>query len=174
MALRVLPMVLGVCLLFFSYGEENGSHAELQRAELVPVSMTGPGAMQQDEAPVLGLEVKYQNPDIMLMNHRPRLRRYGEKKKKKYNAGAFSPLSTSQDGKKTHNSRTKREGRPKGKKTKLVKGVLKHKQMSPTEKTKVPGRKKMKKPQPPGVFSALNYITQDEQRSGGQKEELDD
>ncbi|KAB5579576.1 hypothetical protein PHYPO_G00196600 [Pangasianodon hypophthalmus] len=172
MALRVLPMVLGFCLLFFSYGEENRSHTELQRAELVPVSMTGPGAMQQDEAAVLGLEVKYQNPDIMLMNHRPRLRRYAEKKKKKHNAGAFSPLSMSQDGKKTHNSRTKREGRPKGKKTKLVKGVLKRKQMSPTEK--VPGRKKMKKPQPPGVFSVLNYITQDKQRSGGQKEDLDD
>lgn len=49
MAGRVLPMVLGFSLFFFGYREENESHTELQRAKLVPVSMTGPGAMQQDE-----------------------------------------------------------------------------------------------------------------------------
>lgn len=49
MARRVLRMLLGFCLLFFNYGAENESHAELQRAKLVPVSRTGPGAMHQDE-----------------------------------------------------------------------------------------------------------------------------
>lgn len=48
MAQRVLPMVLGLCLLSFSYGEENESHTELQRAKQVPVSSTGPGPMHQD------------------------------------------------------------------------------------------------------------------------------
>ncbi|XP_017327393.1 uncharacterized protein LOC108267632 [Ictalurus punctatus] len=139
--------------------------------------MTGPGAMQQDEAEVLGLEQKYQNPDIMLMNYRPRLRRHAEKKKKKHNAGALSPLSTALDGKETRNSHTKRQRRSKDKKTKLVKPLLKHhqprnKQMSPTENA--PKRKKVKKPQPPGVLSVLSYVTTDKERSGGQIEDLDD
>ncbi|KAF7706140.1 hypothetical protein HF521_019394 [Silurus meridionalis] len=128
------------------------------------------------EAAVLGLELKYQNPEIMLVNYRPRLRRYAEKKKKKHNAGAFSPLSMAEDGKKTHNSRTKRQGLAK---TKLVKQLLKqhkshHEQTSPTKKNKVPKRKQEKKPYQPGTYSVLSYTAQDKERSGGQKEDLDD
>ncbi|KAF4089694.1 hypothetical protein AMELA_G00069310 [Ameiurus melas] len=82
MAGRVLPMVLGFSLFFFfGYGEENESHTELHRAKLVPVSMTGPGAMQQDEAAVLGLEQKYQNHDIVLMNSRTKRQRSSKDKK---------------------------------------------------------------------------------------------
>ncbi|GAA6067604.1 uncharacterized protein LOC108267632 [Tachysurus ichikawai] len=172
MAWRVLPIVLGCCLVFFAYGEENESHTELERFDVkqFPVSSAGLRAIHQDEASVFGLEQKYQNRDIMLMNHRPRLRRHAEKKKKKHNAGAFSPLS---------NSRTKRQERSKSTKTKLVKRPLKHhkphhEQTSPRGKIKVPQRKQVKKPQPPGTFSVLSYISQDKERSHGQKEDLDD
>ncbi|KAG7329968.1 hypothetical protein KOW79_006190 [Hemibagrus wyckioides] len=178
MAWRVLPMFWGFCLLSFSYGEENESHTELQRAKQVPVSSTGPGPMHQDVASVLGLEQEYQNPDIMLMSYRLRLRRHAEKKKKKHSAGAFSPLSAPKDGKKTQNSRNKRHERPKNKKMKLVKQLLKHNKphhehTSPTEILKVPQRKQVKKPQP-GVFSVLSYSAQNNERSHGQKEDLDD
>lgn len=49
MPCRVLLIVLGFSLLFYSYGEENESHIELQRAKQVPVTMTGSGAVHQDE-----------------------------------------------------------------------------------------------------------------------------
>ncbi|KAK2860710.1 hypothetical protein Q7C36_004876 [Tachysurus vachellii] len=179
MAWRVLPILLGCCLVFFTYGEENESHTELQIFDVkqFPVSSTGPRAIHQNEASAFGLEQKYQNRVIMLMNYRPRLRRHAEKKKKKHNAGAFSPLSMSQDGKKTHNSRTKRQESSKSTKTELIKQPLKHhkphhEQTSP--RGKVPQKKQVKKPQPAGTFSALSYISQDKERSHEQKEELDD
>ncbi|KAF5904078.1 uncharacterized protein DAT39_006149, partial [Clarias magur] len=150
------------------YGEGNEKHTDLQRAKLVPDPMTEPGATHQDEAAVFGLELKYPNSCIKLMKYRARLRRHAEKKKKKHKAGAFSPLSMSQDEKKIHNSRTKRHGSSKGKNTKLVKPLLNHyrshhDQASPREKRKVSKKKQVKKPHPPGVFSVLSYTAQDKE-----------
>ncbi|KAL7876294.1 hypothetical protein AOLI_G00112570 [Acnodon oligacanthus] len=76
---------------------------------------TGYGELHQAEAPELGLDMKYQDPqdyDIILMKHR--VRRSEKKKKKKFRTGAFTPLGSLQqpslDGKKTPaSSRTKRE-----------------------------------------------------------------
>ncbi|KAM9501163.1 uncharacterized protein Hap1MRO34_008792 [Clarias gariepinus] len=99
-------------------------------------------------------------------------------KKRKHNAGAFSPLSMSEEEKKMHNSHTKMHEHSKGKKTKLVKPLLNHhrsyhEQTSHREKRKVSKKKQVKKSQP-GVFSVLSYTAQDKERSHGQTEDSDD
>ncbi|XP_036453326.1 uncharacterized protein LOC118826454 isoform X1 [Colossoma macropomum] len=121
-ALTVLGLQL--CLLTFSLGapyfpvwsvSDTESQDELKSMDQPIMFETGYGELHQAEAPELGLEMKYQDPqdyDITLMKHR--VRRSEKKKKKKFRAGAFTLLGsfqqTSLDGIKTPvSSRTKRE-----------------------------------------------------------------
>ncbi|KAL6490319.1 hypothetical protein MHYP_G00006640 [Metynnis hypsauchen] len=111
-ALTVLGLQL--CLLTFGLGAKffpawsvsDIENQEDDSKELPPWFETGYGELHQAEAPELGLEMKYQDPqdyDIMLMKHR--VRRSEKKKKKKFRAGALTPLGSFQqtplDGKKT-------------------------------------------------------------------------
>ncbi|XP_017569691.1 uncharacterized protein LOC108437235 [Pygocentrus nattereri] len=114
---------LQLCLLIFGVGAKffpvwSVSDTENQEDNSIfqpPYLETGYGELHQAEAAELGLEMKYQDPqdyDITLMKHR--VRRSEKKKKKKYRAGALTPLGAFQqmslDGKKTRaSSHTKRE-----------------------------------------------------------------